>query len=75
MTDRDKERFERNQKVIARMGVPPTRAELLANIDEELREVIQLAVRLKERTLVRGLQMVRSELCQIMRGGDVTSAG
>jgi hypothetical protein len=68
MADRDKELFERNQTLIARMAVPPTRAQILAQIDEGLREAIQLAVRLNDRNLVRGLRMVHLDLCQIMRG-------
>ena len=70
MADRDKERFERNQNLIARMAAPPTRAELLAQLDEELNEALDLAVQLNERTTVRGLRMVRLELCQIRRRED-----
>jgi hypothetical protein len=71
MADRDKELFERNQTLIARMAVPPTRAQILSQIDEKLREVIQLGVRLNDRDLVRGLRMVHLDLRQIRRGEDL----
>jgi hypothetical protein len=75
MADRDKELFERNQTLIARMAVPPTRAQILAQIDEGLREAIQLAVGLNDRNLVRGLRMAHLDLCQIMRGEDLKKEG
>jgi hypothetical protein len=75
MADRDRERFERNQNLIARMAAPPTRAQLLAQLDEELNEAIDLAVRLNERTTARGLRMVRLELCQIRRREDLKNKG
>jgi hypothetical protein len=67
--------IERNQNLIARMAAPPTRAELLAQLDEELNEAIDLAVQLNERTTVRGLRMVRLELCQIRRREDLRKKG
>lgn len=44
---------------------------MLAQIDGGLREAIQLAVRLNDRNLVRGLRMVHLDLCQIRRGEDL----
>jgi len=75
MADRDKERFERNQNLIARRAAPPTRAQLLAQLDEDLNEAIDLAVQLNERTTVRGLRMVCLELCQIRRREDRRNKG
>jgi hypothetical protein len=54
---------------------PPTREQLLAQLDEELNEAIDLAVKLNERTTVRGLRMVRLELCQIRRRENLKNKG
>jgi hypothetical protein len=42
-SDREKERAARNKAVIARMGVPPTMARILAELDLEISDALQLA--------------------------------
>jgi hypothetical protein len=75
LPSRDEERFERNHDLIAQMAVPPARAQILAYVDEELEEVIRLAVGLHETTLVRRLKVVRDVLRQIRRDEDLRSKG
>jgi hypothetical protein len=43
MADREKERDARNKAVIARMGVPPTMSRILAELDLEISDALQLA--------------------------------
>jgi hypothetical protein len=73
MADRDKARFERNQNLIACMAAPPTRAQLLARLDEELNEAMPLNLMNAPRFAACGwsaLSCARSGAVRTSRTGD-----
>jgi|HubBroStandDraft_1064217.scaffolds.fasta_scaffold886652_2 hypothetical protein len=43
MADGEKERTARNRALLSRMGAPPTKAQVLTEIDFEIGDAIQLA--------------------------------
>jgi hypothetical protein len=65
MADREKERAARNRDLIARMSVPPTKAQILDELDLEISDAIHLATMADFRTLLRVLRMARLELGQL----------
>jgi hypothetical protein len=67
LPDGENERTARNKALLSRMGAPPTKAEVLAEIDLEIRDAIQLAAASDFPTLVRLLQMAQLEVGQIRR--------
>jgi hypothetical protein len=71
MTDRDKDRAARNRDLLAGMGAPPTQVQVLAEIDLEITDLIQLAPASDFPTLVRLLRMARLEVGQLWRRPDV----
>jgi hypothetical protein len=71
LAHQDEERFERNQRLISRMAAPSTTSQILAYLDEELKELIQLAVRMNEGSMLRGLREARRELSQMRRAEDL----
>ena len=71
MAHQDEKRFARNQSLIDRMAAPSTPSQLFAYLDEELKELIQLAVRMDEGSLLRGLREARRELSQMRRAEDL----
>jgi hypothetical protein len=70
MTDREKDRTARNKDRIARMATPPTKAQILAEIETEIGDVIDLAVAADFPTLVRLLRMAKLEASQIPRRAE-----
>jgi hypothetical protein len=56
MADREKERAARNRDFIAQMAAPPTQARLLAELQLEITDAVQLAVALNFPSVVRLLQ-------------------
>jgi hypothetical protein len=71
LADRDEEGFKRNHSLIGRMAAPTTTAQILAYLDEELGELIQLAVRMNEDSMLRRLHAARRELCEMKRVEDL----
>jgi hypothetical protein len=67
MSKGDEGRTARNRALLARMGAPPTKAEVLTEIDLEISGAINLAVAADLPTLVRLLQMAKHEVFQIRR--------
>jgi hypothetical protein len=67
MADGEKERTARNRALLARMGAPPTQAQVLAELDLEISGAINLAVAAHLPTLVRLLRMAKLEVVQIRR--------
>jgi hypothetical protein len=65
MADREKERAARNKAVIARMGVPPTMARILAELDLEISDALQLAAAANLQGLARSLRMAKAEVGQL----------
>jgi hypothetical protein len=70
MSDREKDRAARNRDLIARMGAAPTRAQVLAELDFEIGDALQLAIAADLQSLVRLLQLAKLEVCQIQRRAD-----
>jgi hypothetical protein len=75
LADQDEERFARNQNLIARMAAPSTTSQILAYLDEELEELIRVAVRMNEGSMIRRLHEARRELNQVKRGEDPKKSG
>jgi hypothetical protein len=67
MADGEKERTARNRALLARMGAPPTKAQVLSELDLEISDAINLAVAADLPTLVRLLRMAKLEVVQIRR--------
>jgi hypothetical protein len=67
MADGEKERAARNRALLARMGAPPTKAQVLSELDLEISDAINLAVAADLPTLVRLLRMAKLEVVQIRR--------
>jgi hypothetical protein len=70
MTNREKERAARNRDILARMGAPPTPAQVLAEIDLEIGDLIQLAAASGFPTLVHLLRMAQLEVGKLRRRPD-----
>jgi hypothetical protein len=62
MADREKEGAARNRDFIAQMAAPPTQAQLLAELQLEITDAVQLAVALNFPSVVRLLQMAKLEV-------------
>jgi hypothetical protein len=75
LAHQDEERFERNQRLISRMAAPSTTSQILAYLDEELEELIRVAVRMNEGSMLRRLHEARRELSQVKRGEDLKKRG
>jgi hypothetical protein len=67
MADGEKERTARNRALLSRMGAPPTKAQVLTEIDFEIGDAIQLAATSNFPTLVRLLRMAQLEVAQLRR--------
>jgi hypothetical protein len=67
MADGERERMARNRSVLARMGAPPTRGQVLTEIDLEIGDAIQLAAASDFPTLLRLLRMAQLEVAQLRR--------
>jgi predicted methyltransferase MtxX (methanogen marker protein 4) len=69
MADRNKERAARNRDLIASMAAPPTRAQILVELDLEITDAIRFATgqRGNRRVMFRGLVLVG--------GGGFSGAG
>jgi hypothetical protein len=67
MADGENERTARNRALLARMGAPPTKAQVLTEIDFEIGDAIQLAATSNFPTLVRLLRMAQLEVAQLRR--------
>jgi hypothetical protein len=65
--DGEGERTAWNRALLAQMGAPPTRAQVLTEIDFEIGDAIQLAAASNFPTLVRLLRMAQLEVGQIRR--------
>jgi hypothetical protein len=61
MAYREKDRAARNRDLIARLGAAPTRAQVLAELDFEIGDTLQLAAAADFPTLVRLLRMAKLE--------------
>jgi ADP-heptose:LPS heptosyltransferase len=70
MDEREKDRAARNRGLIARMGGPPTKAQILAELDLEITDTLNLAAATNFPTLVRLLRMAKLEVGQIQRRAD-----
>ncbi len=64
MADDENERAERNKNLIARLIAPPTTAQVMAEIDLEIGDALELAVSAKLPTLVRLLRIAKLEVAQ-----------
>jgi hypothetical protein len=62
MADREAERTARNKGLLARLTVPPTNAQVLAELDLEISDALQLATASDLRALARLLQMAKTEM-------------
>jgi hypothetical protein len=71
MADGEEERTARNKALLARMGAPPTRAQVLTEIDLEIGGAINLAMAGDFPTLVRLLRMANLEVAQIRRRSEL----
>jgi hypothetical protein len=67
MADGENERTARNRALLSRMGVPPTKAQVLTEIDFEIGGAIHLAATSNFPTLVRLLRMAQLEVAQLRR--------
>jgi hypothetical protein len=70
MTEGERDRTARNRALLARMGAPPTKAQVLSEIDLEISDAINLAVAADFPTLVRLLRMAQLETAQIRRPSE-----
>jgi hypothetical protein len=61
------ERGTRNKALIARLGAPPTKAQIRAEIDLEISDVITLAVAADMRGVAHLLRMAKLEVAHIQR--------
>jgi hypothetical protein len=57
----------RNRALLSRMGAPPTKAQVLTEIDFEIGDAIQLAATSNFPTLVRLLRMAQLEVAKLQR--------
>jgi hypothetical protein len=71
MADGEKERTARNWALLARMEAPPTKAQVLTELDLEISDAINLAVTADLPTLVRLLRMAKLEVVQIQRRSEL----
>jgi hypothetical protein len=71
MAEGEEERAARNRALLSRMGAPPTKAQVLAEIDLEISDAIQLAAGSDFPTLVRLLRMAQLEVGQIRRRSEL----
>jgi hypothetical protein len=67
MADGENERTARNRALLSRMGAPPTKAQVLTEIDFEIGDAIQLAATSNFPTLVRLLRMAQLEVAKLQR--------
>jgi hypothetical protein len=67
MADGENERTARNRALLSLMGAPPTKAQVLTEIDFEIGDAIQLAATSNFPTLVRLLRMAQLEVAQLRR--------
>jgi hypothetical protein len=65
MPDREAERTARNRELIARMSTAPTKAQILAELDLEIDDALQLATAADLVSLVRVLRMAKFEVSQL----------
>jgi hypothetical protein len=65
VADREQERSARNQTLIARMAAPPTKAHILAELDREIDEALQLVTAAGLSTLVRVLRSAKLEVSRL----------
>jgi hypothetical protein len=65
MANREEKRTARNRDLLARMSVPPTRAQILAEIDLDISDAIRLAVAADLPTLLRLLRTAKSEVVEL----------
>jgi hypothetical protein len=66
MTD-ERERDVRNKALIARLGAPPTKAQILAELDLEISDAIDLALAANLRGVAHLLRMAKLEVEQVQR--------
>jgi hypothetical protein len=71
MADGEEDRTARNKALLARMGAPPTRAQVLAEIELEISDATNLAMAVDFPTLVRLLRMANLEVAQIRRRSEL----
>jgi hypothetical protein len=70
MADRENERVARNRDLLAAMATPPTKAQVLAELDLEISDATELAVALDFRGVVRLLRMAKHEVSLLRRQRD-----
>jgi hypothetical protein len=70
MADGEKERTARNRALLARMGAPPTKVQVLTELDLEISDAINLAAAADLPTLVRLPRMAKLEVVQIQRRSE-----
>jgi hypothetical protein len=70
VADSNKGRFARNEALIARMGVPPTREQVLDEIELEIVDAMRLSEAADFPVLMRALWAVRTELLKLRQRPD-----
>ena len=65
MADPEKDKAGRNRDVIARMSVPPNKAQILAELGLEIGDAIRLATAADFSTLVRLLRTAKAEVVEL----------
>jgi hypothetical protein len=67
MADREEDRTARNKALIARLGAPPAKAQILAELDLEISGAIDLALAANLRGVAHLLRMAKLEVEQVQR--------
>jgi hypothetical protein len=70
MADGEEERTARSRALLTRIGAPPTKDQVLTELDLEISDAINLAVAADFPTLVRLLRMAKLEVVQIRRRSE-----
>jgi hypothetical protein len=70
MANGERERAARNRDLLARLAAPPTKAQVLAELDLEISGATELAVALDFRPVVRLLRMAKQEVSLLRRQRD-----
>jgi hypothetical protein len=70
MTD-ERERDARNNALLARLGSPPTKAQILAELDLEIIDAIDLALAANLRGVAHLLRMAKLEVEQVQRRSEL----
>ena len=65
MTDPDKERDSRNKALLARLGAPPSTAQILEEIDAEISDALHFATAADLQSLMRLLRMAKFEVSRL----------